>query len=555
MRSDAIKSGVERAPHRGLLRATGLSENDFEKPFIAVANSYIDIVPGHVHLRELGDIAKKAIRSAGGVPFEFNTIGVDDGIAMGHIGMRYSLPSRELIADSIETMVEAHQFDGLICIGNCDKIVPGMLMAAMRLNIPTIYVSGGPMRAGKIDGKSADLITIFEGVGKFSTGSITQEQLKRIEQLACPSCGSCAGMFTANSMNCISEVLGLALPGTGTILATDPRRKELVEKAGKRIVELVHGNIKPLDLITPRSFDNAFCLDLAFGGSSNTVLHLLAIAREAGITYDLKRINSLAERTPCIVKISPSDPNLHVEDVDRAGGISAIAKELANIKDLLFLDAMTVTGKSLWENIKDSQILDSSVIRNISNPHSSQGGLRILFGNLAPLGAVVKSGGVEKDNWQFTGPAKCFDSEDQAMKAIMSKKILEGDVVVIRYEGPKGGPGMPEMLSPTSAIFGQGLGKKVALITDGRFSGGTRGLCIGHISPEAAEGGPIALLQDGDSISIDLAKGLIEHSIPVPELSARKKSLPKFSPKITKGWLLRYTKLVTNASKGGVLEA
>jgi len=553
LRSDEVRVGAGRAPHRSLLRATGVKEDDFSKPFIAVANSYTDIVPGHVHLKVLGEIAKQAIREAGGVPFEFNTIGVDDGIAMGHIGMRYSLPSRELIADSVETMMEAHRFDGMLCIANCDKIVPGMLMAAMRINVPMLYVSGGPMAAGKLDGKAIDLISVFEGVGQHSAGKLSDEQLYKIEKLACPGCGSCAGLFTANSMNCLAEALGLALPGNGTILATDPKRKELVKAAGRRIVGLVNENLKPRDIMNEKSIDNAFALDMAFGGSTNTVLHTLAIANEAGIRYDLKNINRLAWKVPHIVKVSPSDPNVHMEDVDRAGGVSAILKEISRVPGLLALGQKTVTGKTLGENIKDAKILDGKIIRTVENAHSKIGGLRVLSGNLAPEGAVIKAAGVDRDCWHFKGSAKCYDSEPEAMKAILAKQVREGDVVVIRYEGPKGGPGMPEMLSPTSAIVGLGLGKKVALITDGRFSGGTRGIAIGHISPEAAEGGPIALIQDGDEIEIDIENECISLNVPESVLAERKRKHKAFVPKIKTGYLARYARLVTNAGRGAAL--
>ncbi|MEC9456963.1 MAG: dihydroxy-acid dehydratase, partial [Candidatus Neomarinimicrobiota bacterium] len=496
MRSDQIKKGYEHAPHRSLLRATGViqSEDDFQKPFIGIANSYIDLIPGHVHLQDFGKIAKKVIRESGGVPFEFNTIGVDDGIAMGHIGMRYSLASRELIADSVETVVEAHRLDGLMCITNCDKIVPGMLMATVRLNIPTIFVSGGPMKAGQWNGQKVDLISVFEGVGQVKTGAISEDDLSELEKEGCPTCGSCSGMFTANSMNCLMEALGIALPGNGSILAVDEGRMELVKEAGIRIVDLVHQNIKPRDIITKETIRNAFTLDMAMGGSTNTVLHTLAIAIEAGIDFDLEELNTLSRKTPYLCKVSPATRDVHMEEVDRAGGISAILSELSKKDNLLNLDCLTVTGQSLGRNIKDASIKDQTVIRAIDDPYSKEGGLAILFGNLAPKGSVVKTGAVDQSMLTHLGPARIYESQEEALSGILSHEVQEGDVVVIRMEGPKGGPGMPEMLSPTSAIMGMGLGDKVALITDGRFSGGTRGACIGHISPEAADGGPIAVL-------------------------------------------------------------
>ncbi|MCS7253970.1 MAG: dihydroxy-acid dehydratase [Armatimonadota bacterium] len=553
MRSEEIKSGVDRAPHRGLLRACGLKDEDFEKPFIGVANSYTDVVPGHVHLREIAEAVKQGIYEAGGVPFEFNTIAVDDGIAMGHIGMHYSLPSRELIADSVETMVEAHRFDGLVCVASCDKIVPGMLMAAVRLNIPAIFVSGGPMPAGRSQkGEPLDLISIFEGVGAYHSGLITEEELREIEIRACPTCGSCAGLFTANSMCCIAEALGLALPGNGTILATDERRKELARMAGRQVMKLIELELRPRDIVTVEAIDNAFALDLAMGGSTNTVLHLLAIAHEAGISYPLERINDIADRTPYICSLSPAS-KLHMEDLDRAGGVSAILKELSKISGLLHLESITVTGETLWENIKDATVLDRSVIRSVEAPHLSSGGLCILFGNLAPDGAVIKTGAVDPSIRRFEGRAVIFESQEEAVEGIKSGKVKRGDVVVIRYEGPKGGPGMVEMLAPTSAIVGMGMGKDVALITDGRFSGGTRGICVGHISPEAAAGGPIALLRDGDIIRIDLDERRIDVLIPQEELDKRRSEWRPPKPKVVGGWLARYSKLVTSANTGAVL--
>lgn len=555
LRSNMIKKGVDRAPHRSLLRAAGIKDEDFDKPFIAVVNSYIDIVPGHVHLQEFGKIVKEAIREAGGVPFEMNTIGVDDGIAMGHIGMRYSLPSREIIADSVETVVSAHWFDGMVCIPNCDKITPGMMMAALRVNIPTIFVSGGPMRAGKdSQGNPLSLTSVFEGVGAFQSGKISEERLMEIEQLACPSCGSCSGMFTANSMNCLAEALGLALPGNGTILADSEERKEFVRKSAKQLMELIKKDIKPRDIVTVEAIDNAFALDMAMGGSTNTVLHTLAIANEAGIDYSLERINEVASRVPHLAKIAPAS-NYHIEDVHRAGGVSAILNELFKKPGALHGDCLTITGKTLKENVEGCEILDHHVIRPLENPHSEKGGLAVLFGNLAPEGAIVKVGAVDPSVGGYhRGPAVCFDSQDEALEGIKSGKVKEGDVVVIRYEGPKGGPGMPEMLAPTSQIVGRGLGAKVGLITDGRFSGASRGISIGHISPEAAEGGPIAFVEDGDIIELDLNNRKITLEVSDEELEKRKANWKGFEPKVKTGYLARYSKLVTNASKGGVMK-
>jgi dihydroxy-acid dehydratase len=553
MRSDAIKKGYERAPHRSLLKATGVKDEDFGKPFIAVVNSYIDIIPGHVHLQAFGKLVKDIIRESGGVPFEFNTIGVDDGIAMGHSGMKFSLPSRELIADSIETMIQAHRFDGMICITNCDKIVPGMIMGALRVNIPTIFVSGGPMEAGKTpDGKVVDLISVFEGVGEFQSGKINENQLKELENYGCPTCGSCSGLFTANSMNCLLEVLGLGLPYNGTALATSDERIELVKQAAGNIVSLVEQDIKPRDIVTKDAIDDAFALDMAMGGSTNTVLHTLAIAHEAGIKYSLERINQIAAKIPHLSKVSPSG-KWHMEDVHRAGGVPAILNEISGLGDLLHLDRLTVSGEKLGELIADKEITDSEVIRSISNPHTKTGGLAILFGNLAPEGSVVKAGGVAKSMRQHTGPARIFESQDDAIRGILNSEVKEGEVVVIRYEGPKGGPGMQEMLSPTSAIMGMGLGEKVALITDGRFSGGTRGACIGHISPEAAARGPIAALENGDLIEIDLESLSINVKLTDAEIQNRLEKLPEFTPTTDSSWLTRYSRVVTSANQGAVL--
>lgn len=555
MRSDAIKKGIERAPHRSLLRACGVGEEDFEKPFIGVANSFCEIVPGHVHLRELAAVVKDAIRAAGGVPFEFNTIAVDDGIAMGHLGMKYSLPSRELIADSVETMAMAHRFDGMVCIPNCDKIVPGMLMAAMRVNIPTIFVSGGPMAAGRSEsGEALDLISVFEGVGQLSAGKITEEKLKEIEIKSCPTCGSCAGLFTANSMNCLMEALGMALPGNGTALALSAERQELAKRAGRQILELVKRDLKPRDIVTEAAVDNALALDAAMGGSTNTVLHTLAIASEAGLSYSLERLEGVMARTPTLCKIAPAS-RYHMEDLRDAGGVSAVLKELSRGEGLLALEEMTVTGQTLGRNIAAAAVADPEVIRPLSSPYSASGGLAVLFGNLAPDGAVVKTGAVDPDVRRHRGPAVIFESEEEACAGILRGKVKKGDVVVIRYEGPKGGPGMQEMLAPTASVVGRGLGKDVALITDGRFSGGTRGLCIGHICPEAAAGGPIALLREGDMITVDLDTRRLDVELGEEELARRRAALPPFEPRIRSGYLRRYATMVGPASGGAILAA
>lgn len=551
MRSDLIKQGAERAPHRSLLKACGLTDGDMSKPFIAVCNSYIDIIPGHRHLQEFGRIAKDAIREAGGIPFEFNTIGVDDGIAMGHIGMKYSLPSREIIADSVETVLEAHRFDGVLCIPNCDKIVPGMLMAAMRVNIPAIFVSGGAMRAGRLpDGKPVDLMHVFEGVGALKAGRMTVLDLQTIEDSACPTCGSCSGMFTANSMNCLMEALGFALPGNGTLLADSSERRELVRKAGHQIVKLVEADLKPRDFITLDAIDNAFVLDVAMGGSTNTVLHTLAIAREGGIEYPLDRLNQISARVPTLCKVSPARPDVHIEDVNRVGGISVILKELSRC-GALNLDATTVTMQSLGTNIAQASAPDGDVVRSVEEAFSATGALAVLFGNLAPEGAVIKRSASDID--YFSGPVQTFDSMEEACEAILGGRINKGSVVVIRYEGPRGGPGMQEMLAPTANISGMGLGRDVALITDGRFSGATRGLSVGHISPEAAAGGPIAALRDGDRVTIDLRRNSIEADLEPDEIEIRLAALPHFEVRVASSYLRRYAALVTSANTGAVL--
>ena len=520
MRSDMIKKGDHQAPARSLLHATGALKQptDMNKPFVAICNSYIDIVPGHVHLRELADIAKEAIREAGAIPFEFNTIGVDDGIAMGHIGMRYSLPSREIIADAAETVINAHWFDGVFYIPNCDKITPGMLLAAVRTNVPAIFCSGGPMKAGlSAQGKALTLSSMFEAVGAFKEGTISKEAFLDMEQNACPTCGSCAGMFTANSMNCLMEVLGLALPYNGTALAVSDQRREMIRQAAFRLVENIKNDIKPRDIITQDAIDDAFALDMAMGGSTNTVLHTLAIANEAG-------------------------------------GVPAIINELMKKDGTLHPDRLTVTGKTLRENNEGKNIKNFDVIHPLENPYDKQGGLSVLFGNLAPKGAVIKVGGVDPSIKVFTGKAICFNSHDEAVEAIDNHTVREGHVVVIRYEGPKGGPGMPEMLAPTSSIVGRGLGKDVALITDGRFSGATRGIAVGHISPEAASGGPIGLIRDGDKITIDLINRTLNVNQSEEELYRRKNQLEPFRAKVKTGYLARYTSLVTSANTGGIMQ-
>jgi dihydroxy-acid dehydratase len=619
MRSDTIKRGDHRAAHRSLLRATGVGEADWNKPFIAICNSHVDIIPGHVHLQEVGNYVKECVRAAGGVPFLFNTIGVDDGIAMGHSGMKYSLPSREIIADSVETMVEAHRFDGMICIPNCDKIVPGMFMGAMRVNIPTVFVSGGPMEAGKTaGGKTVDLIDAFVGGVQRLRGAMSAEELDEIEKAACPTCGSCSGMFTANSMNCLAEALGMALPGNGTILATSASRRSLYERAATRVVWMAtafarlgpgHG-ILPREIGTLAAFDNAMILDMAMGGSTNTVLHVLAIAFEAGVPYTLDRINALSRRTPNICKVSPAS-KYHIEDVARAGGIHTILGEIARgCPGLLDCSCMTVSGKTLGENIEEFDVRSPTasqdaleltgvrpggvrttkawsvsgsgsnqsahgvavlgdvpgsefgscddhvrdIIRTVENAYSAEGGLAILYGNLAPSGAVVKTAGVEQQMLRHAGPAVVFESEEDAYNAIVFGKVKAGDVVVIRYEGPRGGPGMQEMLAPTTAIKGAGLGDKCALVTDGRFSGGTAGASIGHVSPEAAVGGPIALVRDGDIVEIDIPRGSLAIRVSEAELTERRRTWNRPSPKYTRGYLGKYSALATSADTGAILK-
>jgi dihydroxy-acid dehydratase len=560
MRSDTIKRGMERAPHRSLLRATGQlrDDGDWEKPFVAVCNSYVDIVPGHVHLQTFGRVVKDAIRAAGGVPFEFNTIGVDDGIVMGHDGMHYSLPSRELIADSVETMVRAHCFDALICIPNCDKIVPGMLMGAARANVPTVFVSGGPMAAGRdSSGKKIDLISVFEGVGQRASGKIDDARLLELERNACPACGSCSGMFTANSMNCLCEAIGIALPGNGSILATSVERAYLAQRAAQALMRMVKDGVRFRDIVTPDAIDNAVALDVAMGGSTNTVLHVLALAQEAEVDYPLARFNEVAERTPHLAKVSPAwdgDRQWHMQDVHDAGGIPAILAELATLPGVLHLDAPTVLGTTLGGQLEGVTNKNPECIRPADDPHSARGGLAVLFGSLAPLGAVIKVGAVDQHEMRFRGPARVFDGEEAAHDAALAGRIHAGDVVIVRNEGPRGGPGMREMLSLTSLLKGMPLGGSVALITDGRFSGGTRGLCIGHVSPEAAEGGPIGLLRDGDVIEIDLAARKLDVALDAETLEARAADWAPPKPRFTRGWLARYQAMVTSAHTGAVLQ-
>jgi dihydroxy-acid dehydratase len=552
MRSDLVKKGIERAPHRSLLRAVGCSSDDWDKPFIGVINSFSEIVPGHIHLQTIAKAVKEGIRSRGGVPFEVNTIAVCDGIAMNHPGMKYSLPSRELIADSVEIVAQAHAFDGLVFIPNCDKVVPGMLMAAIRLNLPSVFISGGPMLAGNfVQGnaaRSVDLITVFQAVGELARGKMTEAELQELEMVACPGCGSCAGMFTANTMNCLSEALGMALPGNGTIPAVEARRVQLAYKAGQQVMEVLARDIRPKDVITRDSLYNAFAVDMALGGSTNSVLHLAAIAHEAGIDFPLSLINEISDSVPHICKLSPAS-DYHIQDLDLAGGIPAIMHELLG---LLKLEANTILGKPLGDIAKQAKVKDREVIRPLSQPHASTGGISILFGNLAPDGSVVKSAAVASEMLVHRGPARVFNDEEEATAVIMKGEFKSGDVIIIRYEGPKGGPGMREMLAATSLLSGMGMDKEVALITDGRFSGGTRGAAIGHVSPEAAEKGPIAALRDGDVISINIPDHKLEVELSQKELEQRLASLPSFEPRIKTGYLKRYSDKVSSASTGAV---
>jgi dihydroxy-acid dehydratase len=564
MRSDEVKKGWDRTPHRSLFRATGLKDADFDKPFIGVANSFIEIIPGHFFLNKYSEIVKDEIKKQGCVPFEFNTIGVDDGIAMGHDGMLFSLPSRELIASSIETVMNAHKLDAMIALPNCDKIVPGMIMGALRVDVPTVFVSGGPMRKGYTkEGKPIDLASAFEAVGKFEKGAISEEELYDIECNSCPSGGSCSGMFTANSMNTLSEALGIALPGNGTILALTPEREVLLRSAAKRICDIAkepdrekREQFSMKKIVNEKAIKNAFVVDMAMGGSSNTVLHMLAIAREAGVNFQLSDINEISKSISHIAKISPSLSTVHMEDINRAGGVNAVIHEIAK-RDSEFLDLsnLTITGETMAERVAGAEILDSEIIHHLSNPYSKVGGLAILYGNLAKEGAVVKTAGISLNMRHFTGKAVCFDGQPEAIEGIKSGKVKAGDVVVIRYEGPRGGPGMQEMLSPTSLIMGMGLGESVALITDGRFSGATRGASIGHVSPEAGEGGVIALLRDGDEIEIDVDAYKLEVKLSSEELEERRKDFTPKKKRLESKWLAQYRSLVTNASNGAILEA
>ena len=559
MRSDEVKKGHNRAPHRSLLRATGLKDEDFDKPFIGVSNSFIEIIPGHFFLDKVSAIIKDEIKKAGCVPFEFNTIGVDDGIAMGHDGMLFSLPSREVIANSIETVMNAHKLDAMIAIPNCDKIVPGMIMGALRVNVPTVFVSGGPMAKGYTkDGEPIDLATVFEGVGKFETGEISAKELDDLECNACPSGGSCSGMFTANSMNTLMEAMGIALAGNGTILALTKEREELYRKAARRVCEIAlmehkekaKYNIK--NILNENAIRNAFAVDMAMGGSSNTVLHMLAIAIEADVDFNLSDINKVSKRVSHIAKISPSLTTVHMQDIDKAGGVSAVMHEMNKRGDDILLDNLTITGEMLKERIAKATIKDTNIIHTIDNPYSEVGGLAILYGNLAKQGAVIKTAGITGER-VFTGSAVCFNSQDEAIAGILDHKVKAGNVVVIRYEGPKGGPGMQEMLAPTSLIMGMGLGDSVALITDGRFSGATRGASIGHVSPEAAEGGMIGLLQDGDIIHIDVDKYILSVDLSDEEIAKREANFVAIKKPLTSRWLMQYRALVTNASSGAIL--
>lgn len=554
MKSEDVKLGIERAPHRSLLRALGLNTESFQKPFIGIVNSFTEVVPGHIHLRQISEAVKEGINAAGGVGFEFNTIAVCDGIAMNHAGMKYSLPSREIIANTVEIMAMAHAFDGLVFIPNCDKVVPGMLMAACRLNIPSIFVSGGPMLAGRLRKNDqvscVDLNSVFEAVGQVAKGQMTEEELLELEKVACPGCGSCAGMFTANTMNCLTEALGMALPGNGTIPAVDSRRTQLAKSAGQQIMQLIKDNICPKDIITPDAIHNAFSLDVALGGSTNSVLHVMAVAHEAGADFSLEQINRISDCTPNLCKLRPSGP-YHIENLDQAGGIGSVLKEL---KPWLKNDARTVSGKTIGQLADAAPKADNKVICFASNPYSPKGGLAVLFGNLAPNGSVVKRSAVAPEMMVHRGPARIFDSEELATKAIMGGKIKPGDVLVIRYEGPKGGPGMREMLTPTSLLAGMGLDKEVALITDGRFSGATRGAAMGHVSPEAAACGPIAALQDGDMINIDIHNYKLSVELSDEEIQKRLANVPVFESKIKSGYLKFYTENVTSASTGAVFK-
>ncbi len=552
MRSDIIKKGIERAPHRSLFKAMGYTDEEIQRPLIGVVNSVNEIVPGHIHLDKIAEAVKTGIRMAGGTPVEFGCIGICDGIAMGHEGMKYSLASRELIADSCESMAIAHSFDGMVFIPNCDKIVPGMLMAAARVDVPSIFISGGPMLSINKNGTQLDLNSVFEAVGSFKVGAITEEDVAEYENNACPGCGSCSGMFTANSMNCLTEVLGMGLPGNGTVPAVYAERIRLAKQAGMKIMELVEKDIKPSDILVPEAFENALAVDMALGCSTNSVLHLPAIAHEAGVELNLEMINTISSRVPNLCKLAPSGP-YHVQDLYMAGGVQAVMKELTK-QNLLHLELITVTCKTVDENVENVEVKDTDVIRPIDNPYSPTGGIAVLKGNIAPNGAVVKRSAVANEMLKHTGPARVFNSEDEAIDAIYGGRINKGDVVIIRYEGPKGGPGMREMLGPTSAIAGMGLDKDVALITDGRFSGASRGASIGHVSPEAMEGGPIAAVKDGDIITIDIPDGKLNINLSKQQLEERMVEWKAPEPRIKKGYLARYSRLVSSADKGAILE-
>ena len=552
MRSDKMKKGIEKAPHRSLFSAMGYLPDELERPIIGVANSANELIPGHIHLHRVSQAVKDGIRLAGGTPMEFSTIGICDGIAMNHEGMKYSLGSRELVCDSVEVMAKAYPFDGLVLIPNCDKIIPGMMMAALRLNIPCILVSGGPMLAGRFKGRPVDLISVFEGVGKVAGGLMSEEELGLLEQCACPGQGSCSGMFTANSMNCLSEALGIGLPGNGTIPAVHAGRIRLAKTAGQKVLELVDKNLKPRDIMTLDAFKNAIAVDMAFGGSSNTALHLPAIAHEGGISLPLSLFDEISEKVPHICNMSPAGPH-HLEDLFEAGGVYGIMKELSK-KNLINKKCLNVTGEKLGDLLKTAAVTNPEVIHPLDAPYHEKGGLAVLSGSLAPQGAIVKRIGVQEKAWHFVGKARVFNSEEEAGAAIMAGKIKEGDAVIIRYEGPKGGPGMREMLTPTSILAGRGLDTQCALITDGRFSGGTRGLCIGHVSPEAAEGGPVAFVKNGDRIEIDLVNKRIDIHVNKAEMEKRKRAWKKPQPKIKEGYMARYAKMVTSAATGAVFK-
>ncbi|MBM4464720.1 MAG: dihydroxy-acid dehydratase [Chloroflexi bacterium] len=552
MRSNVLKQGIERAPHRALLRAVGCTDREMDQPFVGIINSFNEVVPGHAHLRQVAAAAAAGVRMAGGTPFECSTISVCDGLAMNHQGMKYSLPSRELIADSVEILAQAHAFDALVLIPNCDKIIPAMLMAAARLNVPALIISGGPMLAGQLGDEYVDLSDVFNAVGAAARGEMSEAELQGLERAACPGCGSCAGMFTANTMNCLTEALGMALPGNGTIPAVSARRISLAKEAGLKVMELLEKGIRPLDILTPAAFNNAFTVDMALGGSTNSVLHLLAIAHQAGVDFPLAKLNDFGARTPHLCQMSPAGKH-HIEDLDRAGGIPAVMGELM-AAGLLDDGALTVTSRSLSENLAAAEVLDASVIRPLDDPCSPTGGLAILFGNLAPEGAVVKRAAVAPEMLTHRGPARAFDSEEEATAAIMAGRFEKGDVIVVRYEGPRGGPGMREMLTPTSLLTGMGLDGQVALLTDGRFSGATRGAAIGHISPEAAAGGLLAIVRDGDPIVIDIPACSLSLDLPEQEIKNRLPDLPPWRPKVTSGYLKRYAEAVTSASTGAVFK-